>query len=217
MDLGNSRRSYQKVNHAALWNMKVLGYLSIALFALWCISEIVIVLVSLGNRSRVLSEEADRLSHFIVWFSTVPALVFAYLLLVHPAFANGAGSLAAFFPLLGYLGCLVLALGITIRLVAVATLKSQYTVKVSILEKHEIVDTGIYGILRHPAYLGHLAALIGIGLVLGNWIGLLALVLLPLAGILYRIQVEEGALLRYFGPAYQAYASRTKRLLPGIW
>ena len=100
---------------------------------------------------------------------------------------------------------------------AVATLKKQFTVKVSIVEKHEIVKTGIYGIIRHPAYLGHLASLLGIGLVLGNWVGLTALVVLPLAGILYRIHVEERALLRYFGPAYQAYASRTKRLLPGIW
>ena len=100
---------------------------------------------------------------------------------------------------------------------AVATLKKQFTVKVSIIEKHEIVETGIYKIIRHPAYLGHLASLLGIGLVLGNWVGLTALVVLPLAGILYRIHVEESALLRYFGPAYQEYASRTKRLLPGIW
>jgi protein-S-isoprenylcysteine O-methyltransferase Ste14 len=121
------------------------------------------------------------------------------------------------FPLVGYWGYLVLAFGITIRLVAVATLQRYFTVSVSILEKHEIVDTGIYGIIRHPAYLGHLASLLGIGLVLGNWVGLVALVLLPLAGILYRIQVEERILLRYFGAAYQAYANRTKRLLPGIW
>jgi protein-S-isoprenylcysteine O-methyltransferase Ste14 len=100
---------------------------------------------------------------------------------------------------------------------AVATLKKQFTVKVAIVERHEIVDKGIYGIIRHPAYLGHLASLFGIGLVLGNWVGLTALVVLPLAGILYRIHVEESALFHYFGPAYQEYASRTKRLLPGIW
>jgi isoprenylcysteine carboxyl methyltransferase (ICMT) family protein YpbQ len=36
---------------------------------------------------------------------------------------------------------------------AVATLKQQYTVKVSIIEMHKIVETGIYKIIRHPAYL----------------------------------------------------------------
>jgi protein-S-isoprenylcysteine O-methyltransferase Ste14 len=135
---------------------------------------------------------------------------------VHPNFANGFGSFFTLFPLLGYLGCLFIAFGVTIRLMAVATLKRQFTLKVSIIEKHELVDTGIYGIIRHPAYLGHLASLFGIGLVLGNWIGLMALALLPLAGIMYRIHVEEKVLLDYFGPAYQEYARRTKRLLPGI-
>jgi protein-S-isoprenylcysteine O-methyltransferase Ste14 len=55
------------------------------------------------------------------------------------------------------------------------------------------------------------------GLILGNWVSLLALVVLPLGGILYRIHIEERALVRHFGAAYQEYAGRTKRLLPGLW
>ena len=100
---------------------------------------------------------------------------------------------------------------------AVATLKQQFTTKVSIIERHKIVEQGVYKIIRHPAYLGYLASLLGIGLVLGNWVGLMALVVLPLLGILYRIHVEESVLLSYFGSAYQEYANRTKRLLPRIW
>jgi protein-S-isoprenylcysteine O-methyltransferase Ste14 len=198
-------------------NMGILGYLTITLFTIWCASEIVISLVSLRNQSRDLSEGRDRFSYFIVWFSTVLPIFIAYLTEKHLIFANGFGSFSTLFPLLGYLGCSVMVFGITIRLVAVATLKRQFTVKVSILEKHEIVDTGIYGIIRHPAYLGHLASLLGIGLILGNWVGLTALVVLPLAGILYRIHVEERALLCHFGRMYQKYTSRTKKLLPGIW
>jgi protein-S-isoprenylcysteine O-methyltransferase len=197
--------------------MGILEYLTITVFVIWCVSEIVISLISLRNRSRDLSDGADRFSYFIVWFSTVPPIGLAYLIRAHLMFANGFGSLSTLFPLLGYLGCLVIVFGITIRLVAVATLKRRFTLKVTIIEKHEIVDTGIYGLIRHPAYLGHLASLLGIGLVLGNWVSLMALVVLPLAGMLYRIHVEESALLRCFGPAYQEYASRTKRLLPGIW
>jgi protein-S-isoprenylcysteine O-methyltransferase Ste14 len=118
---------------------------------------------------------------------------------------------------LGYLGCFAMAFGMTIRLVAVATLKSQFTLTVSIVEGHELVETGIYGVIRHPAYLGHLASLLGMGLVSGNWVSLTVLVVLPLAATLYRIHVEERLLLRHFGPAYREYISRTKRLLPGIW
>jgi protein-S-isoprenylcysteine O-methyltransferase len=197
--------------------MEILGYLTITVFVIWCVSEIVIGLISLRNRSKDWARGADRFSYFIVWFSTVPPIGFEYLIRAHPIFADGFGNFSTRFPLLGYLGCLFIACGVTIRLVAVATLKKQFTLKVSIVEKHEIVDTGIYRIIQHPAYLGHLVSLLGIGLVWGNWVGLTALVVLPLAGILYRIHVEESALLGYFGPAYQAYASRTKRLLPGIW
>jgi protein-S-isoprenylcysteine O-methyltransferase Ste14 len=197
--------------------MENLKTLSIISLAAWCVSEITISLVSLGNRSRIPSTVVDRYSYILVWSSTMLSLFAAIVIQKHLLLANGFGSFAALFPLGASVGCLVLLLGLTVRQAAVATLRRQFTLKVSILEKHELVDTGIYGIIRHPAYLGHLASLLGIGLILGNWFSLLALVLLPLGGILYRIHVEEKALLRHFGPAYQEYAGRTKRLLPGVW
>jgi len=197
--------------------MEPLRYLTTALFVIWCVSEIVISLISGINKSKASSTRADKFSFFIVWLSTIPTILFAYLIQKQSIFPNGFGSFTTLFPFLGYLGCLFITFGITIRLMAVATLKQQFTTKVSIIERHEIVETGIYKILRHPAYLGYLASLLGIGLVLGNWVGLTALVILPLAGILYRIHVEESVLLVYFGPAYQEYVNRTKRLLPGIW
>lgn len=197
--------------------MEFLRYLSVTLFALWCISEIVIRLISAINKSRVSSTGADRFSFLIIWTSTIPPILFAYLIQKHVIFSNGFGSFATLFPFLGYLGCLFIAFGVTIRLIAVVTLKQQFATKVSIIERHKLVETGIYKRIRHPAYLGYLASLFGIGLVLGNWIGLTTLVVLPLLGILYRIHVEERVLLGYFGSAYQEYAKRTKRLLPGIW
>jgi protein-S-isoprenylcysteine O-methyltransferase Ste14 len=197
--------------------LEILKTIASGLFAAWCASELAIALFSVVNRSRGVSEGADRFSYFAVWFSTVPPIAFEYLIQARIVFAHGFGSLSALFPLLGYVGCLVIAAGITIRVMAVATLRKQFTLHVAILEHHEMVDTGLYGIVRHPAYLGHLVSLLGIGLILGNWVGLAALVILPLIGIGYRVAVEEKALARHFGPAYQAYAARTKRLLPGIW
>jgi protein-S-isoprenylcysteine O-methyltransferase len=197
--------------------MEVLRYLTITLFVIWCVSEIVISLISAKNKSTVSSTGADKFSFFFVWLSTIPPIFFAYLIQTHSIFSNGFGSFSALFPFPGYLGCLFIAFGVTIRLIAFATLKQQFTTKVSIIEKHKMVVTGIYKIIRHPAYLGYLVSLLGIGLFLGNWVGLTALVVLPLVGILYRIRVEESVLLGYFGSAYQEYANRTKRLLPGVW
>ena len=197
--------------------MEFLRYLTLALFVIWCVSEIVISIISALNKSTVSSAGADRFSFFIVWLSTIAPILFAYLIQKHSIFSNGFGDMSTLFPFLGYLGCVFLAFGVTMRLIAVATLKQQFTTKVSIIERHKIVETGIYKIIRHPAYLGYLASLLGIGLVLGNWICLKALVMLPLLGILYRIHVEERVLVSYFGSAYQEYANRTKRLLPRIW
>jgi protein-S-isoprenylcysteine O-methyltransferase len=197
--------------------MKTWEYIAIAWFVIWCGGEIVISFISLINKSAVSSARTDKFSFLVVWLSTFPPILFAYLIYRHSVFPNGFGSFSTQLRFMIYLGCLFIAFGVIIRLIAVATLKRQFTVKVSIIEGHKIVDTGIYKIIRHPAYLGYLALMLGIGLVLGNWVGLMTLVVFPLVGILYRIHVEESALLGYFGSEYQEYANRTKRLLPRIW
>lgn len=197
--------------------MVFLRYPAITLFVIWCGSEIIISLLSVINKSTVSSTRTDKSSFLIVWLSTFPPILFAYLIYKHSIFPDGFGNFSTRFQFMVYLGCLFIACGVTIRLIAVTTLKQQFTTKVSIIEGHKIIETGIYKTIRHPAYLGYLAVMFGIGLVLGNWIGLTALVVLPLAGILYRIHVEESVLLAHFGSAYQEYANRTKRLLPRIW
>lgn len=77
--------------------------------------------------------------------------------------------------------------------------------------------TGPYHVLRHPAYTGYLIA--GLGLALGYasiW-GALALLFLLLPAVLWRIRVEEKLLSVNFGTQFVEYASRTKRLIPGVW
>ena len=62
-----------------------------------------------------------------------------------------------------------------------------------------------------------IVAFAGMGLALGNWLSLLVLIVLPLVGLVFRIHVEEAALLAKLGDPYAQYMSRTKRLLPGVW
>lgn len=120
-------------------------------------------------------------------------------------------------PLFGYIGCAIIVAGLLIRWSAIRTLGKQFTVQVSIVNDHKIVDAGIYGVVRHPSYLGSLICFIGLGLALENWISLLILLSLPLAATLYRIAVEEKVLLRHFGKDYEEYCTRTKRLIPGVY
>ena len=189
--------------------MSILGYLTVATCILWWGSE---VAISVITHSNPWSTKQDRLSYWIVWLS------FLISILAGVALSKiEAGRIALFAPFTGYAGCLIIAGGVGIRLVAVFTLGRQFTLQVSIVEDHRIIDYGIYKSLRHPAYLGSLVAFIGFALAMENWISLPITLTLPLASILYRIGVEEKALLGHFGTQYEEYCRRTNRLLPRIY
>jgi protein-S-isoprenylcysteine O-methyltransferase len=197
--------------------MSRLNNLTTALFAAWVVSEVAIGLVNAVNRLRSPAATEDHFSHFAVSAAVLVTVFLAVTSWQGRGLIAGFGSVGALSPLLGWLGCACLVLGIAIRLAAVATLRRQFTTVVTIVAQHRIVDSGLYRHVRHPAYLGLLLSLLGFGLCSGNWVSLAAAAGLPLATIAYRIRVEERALLRHFGPAYAEYAGRTKRLVPGIY
>jgi protein-S-isoprenylcysteine O-methyltransferase Ste14 len=114
-------------------------------------------------------------------------------------------------------GTAILIAGAGFRVWAIVALGRFFTVTVTIQEDHRVVDTGPYRLLRHPSYTGLLVALVGLGIALDNWLSLLALTALPLVGVLLRIRAEEAALSDALGERYASYASRTDRLIPGVW
>jgi protein-S-isoprenylcysteine O-methyltransferase Ste14 len=71
--------------------------------------------------------------------------------------------------------------------------------------------------VRHPSYTGVLITLVGLGLALGNWAGLLALLACMAAAYTYRISVEEAALVAALGEPYKEYMRRTRRLVPFLF
>jgi protein-S-isoprenylcysteine O-methyltransferase Ste14 len=97
------------------------------------------------------------------------------------------------------------------------TLGRYFTFTVMTSADQPVITTGPYRIVRHPGYTGVLLVVIGSGVVSGNWVGLAAWTLLVLLPLLYRIHVEENALLTARGDAYRSYASHHKRLIPLIW
>ncbi len=114
-------------------------------------------------------------------------------------------------------GLIVLAAGVTLRTWAILTLGRLFKFVVVIQEDHRVVAAGPYRLLRHPSYTGALVAFLGVGIALDNWLSMLTLVALPLAAILVRIRVEEAELGTALGQEYRSYASRTRRLVPGLW
>jgi len=87
---------------------------------------------------------------------------------------------------------------------------------VTVEADQKLVSTGLYGLVRHPMYVGTLVMMLGTPLSLGSYWGLvvIALALLILA---LRITDEE-KMLREELDGYQEYMQKVPyRLVPGVW
>jgi len=79
-----------------------------------------------------------------------------------------------------------------------------------------VISTGLYGVVRHPMYMGTLPLTIAMPLALGSWWALLP-VLAIVPALVWRL-VDEERVLRRDLPGYAAYCARVRyRLVPGIW
>lgn len=88
------------------------------------------------------------------------------------------------------------------------------TIKVE--EGQQVIDTGLYGIVRHPMYAVTVLLFLMIPLVLGSWCALIAFAFYP-AIIIARLKDEETLLTKEL-PGYDAYKQKVKyRLFPYIW
>ena len=88
------------------------------------------------------------------------------------------------------------------------------TVKVE--EGQKVIDTGLYGIVRHPMYAVTLFLFLSIPLVLGSWISFACFLIYP-AVIIVRIVNEEKVLCKEL-MGYDEYKKRVRyRLIPFIW
>jgi protein-S-isoprenylcysteine O-methyltransferase len=114
-------------------------------------------------------------------------------------------------------GLAIFSAGVAFRFWAMLVLGRFFTFQVSIQDEHRVVANGPYRFVRHPGYTGLLAASAGLGIACSNVLSLALMILLPLAGVLVRIRVEERALTRALGDAYVTYARGRARLIPGIW
>ncbi len=115
------------------------------------------------------------------------------------------------------IGVLVFVAGLVLRGYSVFRLGRFFTVNVAIAADHQLIETGPYRFVRHPSYTGALLAIFGFTLTLGNWLSIAGVMLPIFAAFVYRMNVEERALIAGLGDDYRAYISRTKRLLPLIY
>jgi protein-S-isoprenylcysteine O-methyltransferase Ste14 len=98
----------------------------------------------------------------------------------------------------------------------VFVLGDRFSGLVAIQPGHTLVNSGIYGLIRHPSYLGLLVSSLGWGLAFRSGLGVL-LTALTIPPLLVRIRAEERLLRTQFGAEYDAYRARTSRLIPRLY
>jgi protein-S-isoprenylcysteine O-methyltransferase len=171
--------------------------------------------IGLGLKKRARAEDSrgeDRGSLRLIWLVIVSSVVLAFAApRILPSAGMGAG------PTLRLAGIAVFAAGLAIRWYSIVHLGRFFTVNVAIASDHRLIDTGPYRYVRHPSYTGALMAFFGLAMCLANWASLSVLMVPVLAVFLWRMHVEEAALLQAFGARYRDYMNRTKRLIPIVY
>jgi len=115
-----------------------------------------------------------------------------------------------------WIGVVLFAAGGALRIWPVFVLGQRFSGLVAIQPGHTLVTSGVYGVIRHPSYLGLLINSLGWSLAFRSGVGvLLTILLIPI--LLSRISAEEDLLRTQFGDEYRAYCSHTSRLIPGIY
>jgi protein-S-isoprenylcysteine O-methyltransferase Ste14 len=113
--------------------------------------------------------------------------------------------------LLGLVAGLMVGGGVLLALVALVQMRQAQTTVVPHLDASALVTNGVFARSRNPIYLGDALVLAGLILWWGAWP---SLILVPLFGWVITdrfILPEEARLRARFGPAFEAWAARTRR------
>jgi protein-S-isoprenylcysteine O-methyltransferase Ste14 len=176
------------------------------------ISAVVWLLVELreSTNRRPEATRSDRGSRQYIRVATIVGVVGAVVLTRNVS----SGRIS---PDVAWIGLVVFWGGIALRFWSFQALGRYFTFTVQTSADQPVITSGPYRFVRHPSYAAVLLMVMGVGLFFGSWWSFAWLTANVLCGLLFRIRVEERALLLQLGDRYDAYAADHKRLLPFIW
>jgi protein-S-isoprenylcysteine O-methyltransferase Ste14 len=149
----------------------------------------------------------------------IPGLAMVFAAIAHAGYMNGPfvpqGWWTIIFILLGWF-MLIVGAALWIRGIIAFGADNLALLYVYHPEEGKIVDSSIYGILRHPIYAGALRVGIGLALLNGNANALAFALFLPLAFTGWVRLFEERELIQRFGESYIEYRKRVPAFWPRI-
>jgi protein-S-isoprenylcysteine O-methyltransferase Ste14 len=113
------------------------------------------------------------------------------------------------------LGVTLIGLGGVVGIMGALHLGKNRTAFPKPLKEGELIETGIYGWIRHPLYTSLI--LLGLGWSLSRWSALAGLATLGLAGFLDAKARREELWLERVYPGYGQYRKRVRRFVPGLY
>ena len=184
--------------------MQVCGYIWLAFYTLW-------VLAALGTKRAV--ERVDwgkRLSY------TIPvALGYYCMFSSHLGIAWLQERILPSNQALAISAIAVTLAGMAFAVWARVYLGRNWSSVPTIKEKHQLIRSGPYRLVRHPIYSGILLAVTGTFLANGKVRGALSIVLLWI-GWQIKSRMEEQFMVRTFGAEYEEYRRTTGALFPRL-
>ena len=187
--------------------LTILGYLWSAFGLYW---------FAAAARGRSLAGTAHQTGepHFFrVVRLSILATTFALLFWQRSAIGFLGRRFVPDFPALDYAGFVATLIGLGIATWARMHLGRNWSDKVVIQAGHQLIRTGPYARLRHPIYSGVLLGVLGTAVVLGEWRGVIAFVLL-LTNYAIKARKEDRVLAESFGAEFEEHRRRAGFLLP---
>jgi protein-S-isoprenylcysteine O-methyltransferase Ste14 len=114
-------------------------------------------------------------------------------------------------------GVVAIVVGALLRRHCWRMLGASFTGDVQARADQSVVERGAYRLLRHPSYTAGILLNAGVGIALGCWVSAVLLTIASTAVYLYRMRVEECALLDMIGEPYARFMSTRKRLIPFVY
>lgn len=176
--------------------------------------------VRFGQKARKISPgSADRGSTLAVSLSSaIPVLGFVLAMKMRTSpgrvlLPMWLGAIPGM-PASAWVGVVVGALGLLVRLWSVLTLRDRYTRTLLTGTDHALERGGPYRFVRHPGYLGSLLCLNGIAVASGDLLTAIASIAATGTAYAYRIHVEDAMLIARFGTPYETYCREVHSLMP---
>lgn len=114
-------------------------------------------------------------------------------------------------------GAIIFALAMWVFRRTHKQLGRNWSITLEIRQKHELISSGPYALVRHPMYTSFMLMGLAQAFLLSNWVaGLAGLVGFAVLFFL-RVDKEERMMLDVFGPEYRAYMDKTKRIIPYLY